>query len=156
MASSAVATLSADGKSQPAQNQQSPRNTGGQSTTAVKLGTIEVPKALQDGEKFLKWDEDSCNGIPVTVRVDPKGFYLYWVDQNHEMDLLDIATIRDVRTGQYAKKPRDMKLRQLVTMGSQDTLEEKTVTICYGADFVNVNFMNLCCTRKEIARVSAV
>lgn len=153
MASSAVATLSADGKTQPAQNQQSPRNTGGQSTTAVKLGTIEVPKALQDGEKFLKWDEDSCNGIPVTVRVDPKGFYLYWVDQNHEMDLLDIATIRDVRTGQYAKKPRDMKLRQLVTMGSQDTLEEKTVTICYGADFVNVNFMNLCCTRKEIARL---
>lgn len=62
MASSAVATLSADGKTQPAQNQQSPRNTGGQSTTAVKLGTIEVPKALQDGEKFLKWDEVSAKG----------------------------------------------------------------------------------------------
>lgn len=40
------------------------------------------------------------------MRVDPKGFYLCWVDQNNEIDLLDIATIRDVRTGQYAKKPR--------------------------------------------------
>lgn len=40
------------------------------------------------------------------MRIDPKGFYLCWVDQNNEMDLLDIATIRDVRTGQYAKKPR--------------------------------------------------
>lgn len=50
--------------------------------------------------------QDSCNGTPVTLRVDVKGFFLYWVDQNHEMDMLDIATIRDVRTGQYAKKPR--------------------------------------------------
>ncbi|XP_052868298.1 1-phosphatidylinositol 4,5-bisphosphate phosphodiesterase classes I and II isoform X2 [Anopheles cruzii] len=121
--------------------------------TAVKLGVMDVPKALQDGEKFIKWDEDSCNGTPVTLRVDVKGFFLYWVDQNHEMDMLDIATIRDVRTGQYAKKPRDIKLRQIVTMGSQDTLEEKTVTVCYGADFVNVNFINFCCTRKEIARL---
>ena len=40
------------------------------------------------------------------MRVDAKGFYLVWVDQNNEMDLLDIATIRDVRTAQYAKKPR--------------------------------------------------
>lgn len=40
------------------------------------------------------------------MRVDAKGFYLCWVDQNNEIDLLDIAIIRDVRTGQYAKRPR--------------------------------------------------
>lgn len=40
------------------------------------------------------------------MRVDTKGFYLYWIDQNNELDMLDIATIRDVRTGPYAKKPR--------------------------------------------------
>lgn len=50
--------------------------------------------------------QDSTSGTPVTMRVDPKGFYLCWVDQNNEIDLLDIATIRDVRTGQFAKKPR--------------------------------------------------
>ena len=50
--------------------------------------------------------KDSCLGTPVTLKVDKQGFYLYWIDQNHEMDLLDIATIRDVRTGQYAKKPK--------------------------------------------------
>lgn len=49
---------------------------------------------------------------------------------------------------------QDLKLRQIVTMGSQDTLEEKTVTVCYGSDFVNVNFINFCCTRKDIAQVS--
>jgi hypothetical protein len=50
--------------------------------------------------------QDSGLGTPVTLRIDKQGFYLYWVDQNHEMDFLDIATIRDVRTGQYAKKPK--------------------------------------------------
>lgn len=50
--------------------------------------------------------QDPGPGTPITLRVDKQGFYLYWFDQNHEMDLLDIATIRDVRTGQYAKKPK--------------------------------------------------
>ncbi|XP_026463392.1 1-phosphatidylinositol 4,5-bisphosphate phosphodiesterase classes I and II-like [Ctenocephalides felis] len=134
--------------------------TGGTSTgavvssgNAVQLKPVEVSKALQEGEKFIKWDEDSGVGTPVTLRVDPRGFYLHWVDQNHETDLLDIATIRDTRTGQYARVPKDPKLKQIVTMGSQDTLEEKTVTICYGADFVNLNFVNFCCTRKDIAQV---
>lgn len=38
-------------------------------------------------------------------------------------------------------------------MGSQDTLEEKTVTVCCATDFVNISFVNFCCTRKEIARL---
>lgn len=50
--------------------------------------------------------QESGIGTPVTLRVDPKGFFLYWADQNNEIDLLDIALIRDVRTGPYAKKPR--------------------------------------------------
>lgn len=49
---------------------------------------------------------------------------------------------------------QDSKLRQIVTLGSQDTLEEKTVTICHGCDFVNVTFVNFCCTKREIAQVS--
>lgn len=48
---------------------------------------------------------------------------------------------------------QDPKLRQIVTMGSQDTLEEKTVTVCCANDFVNITFVNFCCTRKEIARL---
>ncbi|XP_067622681.1 1-phosphatidylinositol 4,5-bisphosphate phosphodiesterase classes I and II isoform X4 [Eurosta solidaginis] len=122
-------------------------------STYVSIGPVEVPKALQDGEKFIKWDDDSGSGTPVTMRVDPKGFYLYWIDQNNEMDILDIATIRDTRTGQFAKKPKDSKLRQIVTLGSQDTLEEKTVTICHGCDFVNVTFVNFCCTKRDIAQL---
>lgn len=47
---------------------------------------------------------------------------------------------------------QDAKLRQIVTMGSQDTLEEKTVTVVVAHDFVNITFINFCCTKKEIAQ----
>ncbi|XP_046663735.1 1-phosphatidylinositol 4,5-bisphosphate phosphodiesterase classes I and II isoform X2 [Homalodisca vitripennis] len=123
------------------------------SSKSAGLQPVEVPKCMIDGEKFIKWDEDSGVGTPVTLRVDERGFYLYWTDQNKEVDLLDIATIRDTRTGRHAKIPKDPRLRQIVTMGSQDTLEEKTVTICCGSDFVNLTFLNFCCTKKEIAQL---
>ncbi|VVC89976.1 unnamed protein product, partial [Leptidea sinapis] len=35
----------------------------------------------------------------------------------------------------------DQKIRNVVLIGSQGSLEDKTVTVCYGADFVNVTFM---------------
>lgn len=57
-------------------------------------------------------------------------------------------------TSPFIPPLQDMKLRQIVTMGSVDTLEQKTVTVCYGTDFVNVNFVNFCCTRRDIAQVS--
>ncbi|KAF7990398.1 hypothetical protein HCN44_000203 [Aphidius gifuensis] len=119
---------------------------------AVQTKPVEVSQQLQDGEKFVKWDEDSGVATPVTLRVDEFGFYLHWIDQNNEVDMIDIAVIRDTRTGKFAKIPKDAKLKSLVSMGVQDCLEDKTVTICYGSDFVNVNFINFCATRAEIAR----
>lgn len=38
--------------------QQSPRNTSTM-TNVVQLGYLDVSKSLQDGEKFVKWDEVS-------------------------------------------------------------------------------------------------
>ncbi|XP_031845635.1 phospholipase C at 21C isoform X2 [Nomia melanderi] len=122
------------------------------SGSVLQFRPVEVSQMLQDGEKFVKWDEDSGIATPVTLRVDKFGFYLHWVDQHNEMEMLDIAAIRDTRTGKHAKVPKDPKLRSLVTMGSQDSLEEKTVTVCYGSDFVNMNFINFCTTRAEIAQ----
>ncbi|XP_022903409.1 1-phosphatidylinositol 4,5-bisphosphate phosphodiesterase classes I and II [Onthophagus taurus] len=121
---------------------------------AVSLKPIEVPEALQKGEKFIKWDEDSGMGTPVTLKVDKFGFFLHWTDQKNESDMLDIANIRDTRTGRYAKIPKDPRLRQVVAMGAQaDTLEEKTVTVCCASDFVNLVFINFCCTKKDIAQL---
>lgn len=44
----------------PKSNQQSPRNTPSVSSVAVRAGAVEVSKALQEGEKFIKWDEVSA------------------------------------------------------------------------------------------------
>ena len=39
-------------------------------------------------------------------------------------------------------------------MGAPDvSLEDKTLTVVYGPDFVNVNFINFCTDSKEIAQV---
>lgn len=66
------------------------------------------------------------------------------------------ACRKKVLTTSILSHVQDLKLRQIVTMGSQDTLEEKTVTVCCGSDFVNVTFVNFCCTRKDIAQVSSI
>lgn len=70
--------------------------------------------------------------------------------------MVDFAVIRDARTGRHAKVPKDAKLRAVVSIGSQDTLEDKTVTVSSGSDFVNLNFVNFCCTRKDVAQVSFI
>lgn len=75
--------------------------------------------------------QDSGTGTPVTLRVDPKGFFLYWIDQNHEVDLLDIATIRDARTGCYAKIPKVLRL----SFVSGRFVQLEICTICKGQSF---------------------
>lgn len=42
-------------------SQASPRNTVTPAGAFVQLGSVEVSKSLQDGEKFVKWDEVSVH-----------------------------------------------------------------------------------------------
>lgn len=122
----------------------------------VQLKPIVVTKSLQDGYKFIKWDDDSGIGTVVTLRVDKKGYFLYWIDQNKETEFLEISSIRDTRTGKYAKVPKaDGKLKD--SLGNyDDPLEDRTLTVVYGPDLINVNFINFCCNKKEVAQVSHV
>lgn len=48
----------------------------------MQLKPISMTKNLIDGCKFVKWDEDTAVGVPVILKVDRKGFFLYWKDQN--------------------------------------------------------------------------
>lgn len=57
-----VSAISSAGASSGLTQQQSPRNTstgGAPSGTCVQWGPVEVSKPLQDGEKFVKWDDVS-------------------------------------------------------------------------------------------------
>ncbi|XP_060592659.1 1-phosphatidylinositol 4,5-bisphosphate phosphodiesterase beta-1-like isoform X3 [Ruditapes philippinarum] len=129
----------------------------------VQLKPISVPEILVKGNKFIKWDDSSTIGVPVTLRVDQKGYILYWRDQNKppgqpahdggDMDSLDISIIRDTRTGKNAKVPKgEGKLRESCMIGPQDVpIEDKTVTIVYGTDMVNTELVNFVCASRELA-----
>jgi phosphatidylinositol phospholipase C beta len=119
----------------------------------VRLKAIHVSESLIAGNKFIKWDEDSNICVPVTLRVDSNGYFLYWQDQNKEVDSLDVAFIRDTRTGKHARLPKDPRLREMVTMGSTDCpLEDKMLTIAYGIDMVNISYISFAATSKEAAK----
>ncbi|KAL8184220.1 UNVERIFIED_CONTAM: 1-phosphatidylinositol 4,5-bisphosphate phosphodiesterase beta-3, partial [Gekko kuhli] len=60
-----------------------------------------------------------------------------------EVDILDISSIRDTRTGRYAKLPKDPKIREILGFGgSEQHPEDKLVTVAYGPDLVNTSFLN--------------
>jgi stalled ribosome rescue protein Dom34 len=71
-----------------------------------------------------------------------------------DVELIDIATVRDTRTGKAAKMPRDPKMRQSINYGSQDSLEDKALTVVSGPDFVNLTFTNFCTEKKDTAKVA--
>lgn len=123
----------------------------------LKLKHITVPQQLQDGDKFVKWEEDSSAGMPVTLKVDPQGFYLYWKNSSNadaETEVLDIMTVRDTRRDKFAKVPKDPKLT-LRGGGSTEMMEPKCLTIVHGNSFVDVSFCNFIAQKPEIAKLWA-
>ncbi|XP_030855161.1 1-phosphatidylinositol 4,5-bisphosphate phosphodiesterase beta-1 isoform X4 [Strongylocentrotus purpuratus] len=130
------------------------------SKVRLKLEEIVVPDDLVEGNKFLKWDEDSSSAIPVTLKVDAHGHFLYWKIQNKEgpsskldVECLELTQLRDTRTGKYAMTPKDAKLSVLCDMGSKDVpLEDKTLTVVYGSEIVSLNFTNFCGTSEKVAQ----
>ena len=68
---------------------------------------------------------------------------------------MDIMLIKDTRTGKYAQIPRDSKLRDTISMGKvSDTLQEKTLTVVSGEDFVNLKYLNFTCCSRDTAKVT--
>ncbi|KAK5876008.1 hypothetical protein CesoFtcFv8_027023 [Champsocephalus esox] len=90
----------------------------------------------------------------VTLKVDPDGFFLYWTGgSNLEVETLDINTIRDTRTGKYAKVPKDAKLRDVLGFGKGGSVERKLVTVVYGNDLVNISYLNFQAMQEDTAKI---
>ncbi|XP_068163943.1 1-phosphatidylinositol 4,5-bisphosphate phosphodiesterase beta-3 [Antennarius striatus] len=123
---------------------------------ALQLKPVSVHEALKKGGKFIKWDEEPNSGPPnlVTLKVDPDGFFLYWTGgSNLEVEILDISTIRDTRTGKYAKQPKDPKLREVLGFGKDEGVEGKLVTVVHGNDLVNISFLNFQAMQEDTAKI---
>ncbi|KAM4722273.1 1-phosphatidylinositol 4,5-bisphosphate phosphodiesterase beta-3 [Rhinophrynus dorsalis] len=121
---------------------------------SLQLEPVRVPETLIRGSKFIKWDEESSSKSLVNLRVDELGFYLYWSGPNLEVDILDISSIRDTRTGKYAKIPKDIKMREILGFTVPDQHpEDRLVTVVYGNDMVNINFLNFMAVQEDIAKI---
>nr|XP_015206174.1 PREDICTED: 1-phosphatidylinositol 4,5-bisphosphate phosphodiesterase beta-2 isoform X1 [Lepisosteus oculatus] len=85
------------------------------------------------------------------MKMDPKGFYLYWTHQNKEMEFVDIATIRDTRSGKYARIPKNPKVRNVFNLDFPDSHHlAKTLTIVTGLDMVNLTYHNFFAYKENI------
>ena len=122
------------------------------------------------------------NLVAVDVKIDDNCYILYWRDLNNvthtlnslgipthtllifsqflfqKPDFLDIACIRDVRTGRYANVPKDKNSRDLLAAGkSNASIPNKTISIYYGSDYFNiqcVNFVSMADNAVEVASVN--
>uniref|UniRef100_A0A8C5GK89 1-phosphatidylinositol 4,5-bisphosphate phosphodiesterase n=1 Tax=Gouania willdenowi TaxID=441366 RepID=A0A8C5GK89_GOUWI len=120
---------------------------------ALQLKPVSVPESLRKGNKFMKWDDDSTAVTPVTLTVDPKGYFLYWTDQNKETDLLDIAYIKDARNGKCTKTPKEAKLRELLDVSTLvGKMENRMLTVVSGTDMVNITYLNFMAFQEETAK----
>eukprot|EP00063_Salmo_salar_P086368 XP_014061203.1 PREDICTED: 1-phosphatidylinositol 4,5-bisphosphate phosphodiesterase beta-1-like [Salmo salar] len=120
---------------------------------ALQLKPVFVSESLKKGNKFMKWDDDSTTVTPVTLQVDPQGYFLYWTDQNKDTDLLDIAYIKDARNGKCTKTPKDMKLRELLDVSTLvGKMENRMLTVVSGPDMVNITYLNFMAFQEEIAK----
>ena len=91
------------------------------------------------------------SSVPVTAKVEKNGFFLYYFEQNSpDVTSIDLCQVRDIRTGPLARLPKDQRLRKDVSMGP-GILADKTITIVYGVDLVNVNYLNFCSNKVEVA-----
>ncbi|XP_055087334.1 1-phosphatidylinositol 4,5-bisphosphate phosphodiesterase beta-2 [Periophthalmus magnuspinnatus] len=117
------------------------------------LDPPEVKDYLVKGERFTKWSEDSTKTSPVTMKMDSKGFYIYWINQSKETTLLDVATIRDTRVGKYAKLPKHPKVRNVFNMDFPDSNHlAKTLTIVSGMDTVNLTYHNFFASKEKVVQ----
>ncbi|XP_056431240.1 1-phosphatidylinositol 4,5-bisphosphate phosphodiesterase beta-3 [Gadus chalcogrammus] len=123
---------------------------------ALQLKPVSVHELLKTGSKFIKWDEEPNSGPPslVTLEVEPNGFFLRWKSSgaNQEWEILDISTIRDTRTGKFAKLPKDQRVREVLGIGKVEDMTmmtSKLVTIVHGNDLVNVSFLNFQAVEHE-------
>nr|AAF79180.1 phospholipase C [Doryteuthis pealeii] len=120
----------------------------------IELKWPNVPEQLIKGDKFLKWEEGSSSFTEILLRVDPKGYFLYWkIEGKEDSQLLDLAYLRDIRCAKYAKPPKDKKVKDAGTnFGSSNIpLQDKCVTICHGYNYIDLDWIHLVAENSSVA-----
>uniref|UniRef100_A0A336LNY5 Phosphoinositide phospholipase C n=1 Tax=Culicoides sonorensis TaxID=179676 RepID=A0A336LNY5_CULSO len=99
---------------------------------------VPVPQALLDGGVFDRWTEEKDNTeleLQCTFKVDEYGFFVYWKSEGREGDVIELCQVSDIRAGGL---PKDMKLMNQLFNRHGEQLEERSLTICSGTDYINI------------------
>ncbi|XP_059347480.1 LOW QUALITY PROTEIN: 1-phosphatidylinositol 4,5-bisphosphate phosphodiesterase beta-3-like [Ammospiza nelsoni] len=122
--------------------------------SALPLEPPRVPELLVRGSKFIRWEEEPPSHTPVTLRVDPDGFFLYWTGPSAEVELLDLCSVRDTRTGRFARAPKDPRTRDALSFGGPGgPPAQRLLTVVHGPDLVTLGFLNLVAVQDGEAQV---
>ncbi|XP_031629124.1 1-phosphatidylinositol 4,5-bisphosphate phosphodiesterase isoform X4 [Contarinia nasturtii] len=114
---------------------------------------IPVPEPLLAGNTFDRWTEEKDNTdleIACTFKVDEYGFFIYWKSEGREGDVIELCQVSDIRAGGL---PRDMKLLDKLWNKYGEKLDERSLTICSGTDYINVNYQHIVCPDAETAKI---
>ncbi|XP_020282663.1 1-phosphatidylinositol 4,5-bisphosphate phosphodiesterase-like isoform X2 [Pseudomyrmex gracilis] len=114
---------------------------------------IEVPEALRTGCVFDRWTEEKDNTeieLNCLFKVDEYGFFIYWQSEGKDGDVLELCQVSDIRAGGV---PRDLKLLDKLLSKHGEQLDEKSLTICSGVDYTNINYQHVVCPDPATAKV---
>ncbi|XP_063703551.1 1-phosphatidylinositol 4,5-bisphosphate phosphodiesterase isoform X1 [Culicoides brevitarsis] len=114
---------------------------------------IPVPQPLLDGGVFDRWTEEKDNTeleLQCTFKVDEYGFFVYWKSEGKEGDVIELCQVSDIRAGGL---PKDMKLMNQLFNRHGEQLEERSLTICSGTDYINVNYQHVICPDAATAKI---
>ncbi|XP_038212511.1 1-phosphatidylinositol 4,5-bisphosphate phosphodiesterase isoform X2 [Zerene cesonia] len=114
---------------------------------------IPVPEPLLQGAVFDRWTEEKDNTElekDCLFKVDEYGFFIYWKSEGKDGDVIELCQVSDVRSGGV---PKDTKLNDKLVTKHGDQLEEKSLTICSGTDYININYQHVVCPDANTAKV---
>ncbi|EZA57110.1 1-phosphatidylinositol 4,5-bisphosphate phosphodiesterase isoform X2 [Ooceraea biroi] len=114
---------------------------------------IEVPEALRTGCVFDRWTEEKDNTeieFDCTFKVDEYGFFIYWQSEGKDGDVIELCQVSDIRAGGV---PKDPKLYDKLLSKHGEQLDDKSLTICSGVDYTNINYQHVVCPDPATAKV---
>ncbi|CAH2041742.1 unnamed protein product, partial [Iphiclides podalirius] len=115
---------------------------------------IPVPEPLLQGAVFDRWTEEKDNTEleqNCLFKVDEYGFFIYWKSDGKDGDVIELCQVSDVRSGGVPKQ--DSKLSTNLINKHGDSLEDKSLTICSGTDYININYQHVVCPDAATAKV---
>ncbi|XP_050297708.1 1-phosphatidylinositol 4,5-bisphosphate phosphodiesterase isoform X1 [Anthonomus grandis grandis] len=113
---------------------------------------IPIPEPLLTGCVFDRWTEEKDNyelEQRALFRVDEYGFFIYWKSDGREGDVIELCQVSDIRAGGV---PKDTKLYNNLVKKHGSDVEQKSLTICSGTDYININYQHIVCPSPEVAK----